>query len=254
MHQAQSLDFTLSMNLTLSIETSNPEGGVALLREGRPVGELFLRSSQTHSRRLLASCRFLLEHCESGFRDLDLLAVSLGPGSFTGLRIGLATAKGLAYALGVPIVGVATLDAMASQVLAGEGELVCPVQHARLNEVYAALYRSEGNGSLQRISSYQSVIPEELASMIPAGRVWMLGDALNRHWTVLSEILGERARRVPAYLDGSRALTVGCLGYREFVRLGRGHDLRTLVPLYVRPSEAQVRRMEARGKASGYSV
>ncbi len=242
------------MDLTLSIETSNPAGGVALLEQGRPLAEFFLRGSQTHSRRLMMSCHFLLEHCGITFKDLSLVTVSLGPGSFTGLRIGLATAKGLAYALKIPLVGVSTLDAMASQVVACEGELICPVQHARFNEVYVALYRADGNGSAQRITPYKAVTPEEMSAMLPMERIWMLGDALDLHWEDILRVLGDRVRRVPAHLDASRASTVGCLGYEELRRLGRGHDLHSLTPFYVRPSEAEIKKRENDGKVARNSL
>ncbi len=213
-----------------------------MLESGRPVAELFLHSTQTHSRRLMHTCEFLLLRLGKTYKDITLVTVSLGPGSFTGLRIGLATAKGLAYALGLPVVGVPSLDALAAKVLACEGDYICPVVHARISEVYSALYMADGKGGFERITDYDSMSPENLASGLPGtGRVWFLGDGLGRHWKIFQNALGSRALRVPDHLLSSGASTVGVLGVEKYRNSGRGHDLYSLVPLYVRPSEAEIK-------------
>ena len=165
--------------LTLSIETSGTVGGVAFIRDGRLVAEVTLAGNETHSRRLMLTTRWLMQRLGVGWSDLDLLAVSLGPGSFTGLRIGIATAKGLAFALGLPLFGVSTLDALASHVFPGKGDLVCPLLDARKSQVYMACYQYGGPGEIERISPYRVIFPEELNAFLPdSHRVLLLGDGL----------------------------------------------------------------------------
>ncbi len=235
--------------IVLAMDTSGPAGGVALLKEGRPVGELFLHSTSTHSRRLLRSCETLLKGLGMTYGDIGLVAVGLGPGSFTGLRIGLATAKGLAYALGIPVVGVPSLDALALTVAGCHGDYICPVVHARVGEVYCAIYRADGRGNNERVSPYQSMSPVALASRLSGmGRVWLLGNGLERQWDLFEEELGDKAVRVPSCLEPSGVVAVGSMGLEEYRRTG-GHDLFSLVPLYVRASEAEMRREKTRAKS-----
>ena len=174
----------------LAVETSTLAGGVALVDGDRLVAEYVLDVSVTHSERLLATVDRVLADARWTPRDLEGLAVSIGPGSFTGLRIGVSTVKGLALALGLPVAAVPTLDAMAAAV-PWTALPVCPVLDARRGEVYASLYRRDGDG-LRREWDYLALAPEELAAR--------LGD------------------------------TVGAAA---------------LAPLYLRPSEAELRRRAA---------
>src|SRR3989442_166155 len=129
----------------LAVETSTLAGGAAVLDGELVVGEYALDVSRPHSERLMGAIDRLLTDAGWTVRDLEGLAVSVGPGSFTGLRIGLSTVKGLALALSIPIVAVPTLDAMAA-LLPFAALPVCPVLDARKREVYASLYRWDGAG------------------------------------------------------------------------------------------------------------
>ncbi len=132
--------------LILAIETGAGCGGVSLTRGGfsggRVIGEYSLQPETSHSRRLLGSVAALMAAAGVAWTDLDALAVSLGPGSFTGLRIGLAAAKGLAMATGLPLVGVPGLDALAAG-MPMPGWRLCPVLDARKGQVYAASSNSK---------------------------------------------------------------------------------------------------------------
>src|SRR5688572_26806657 len=132
----------------LAVDTSTMAGGVALLEDDRVVGESLLDVRTTHSERLMLAIDRALT--DAGWRpaSVDGLAVAIGPGSFTGLRIGLAAVKGLALALACPIAGVPTLDAMAAG-LPWASRPVCPILDARRDEVYASLYRWDG-GAMRR--------------------------------------------------------------------------------------------------------
>lgn len=218
---------------------------MALLCEDEVLGEVTVSSQETHSCRLLVTTKWLLKRVGLDWLQVDLLAVSLGPGSFTGLRIGLSTAKGLSMALGRPLLGVPTLDALASHVAGGEGDLVCPLLDARKKEVYTALYRCKAMG-LERLTPYTALRPEALCKMLPpAERVWLLGDGLTLYSDLLADALGERGRHVPSHLAHVRAASVASLAKARLQATGVGDPVDRLVPIYVRPSEAEVKRAEA---------
>ncbi|MBW1718662.1 MAG: tRNA (adenosine(37)-N6)-threonylcarbamoyltransferase complex dimerization subunit type 1 TsaB [Deltaproteobacteria bacterium] len=229
--------------VTLSIETSDCVGGVALIRDGRPVAEVGLASKETHSRRLIVIIKWLMQRLGLDWSDLGLLAVSLGPGSFTGLRIGLSTAKGLAFALGLPLIGVPTLDALASHVIACKGDFVCPVLDARKSQVYTALYQIRTSGELEKISPYQVIFPEELAAFVPYGqKVLLLGGGLLLYQDIFVRGLGDRAVIVPSHMSHLRAASVGILAELMWQKDSKPDDFKTLKPIYVRPSEAEAKK------------
>jgi tRNA threonylcarbamoyladenosine biosynthesis protein TsaB len=239
--------------LILALDSSTSLGSVALVRHGALVAEYTLSVRRTHAERLLPAVGQILADAGLAPVDLDALAVTTGPGSFTGLRIALATAKGLAYALNRPAVGVSTLKALAFGV-AGWADWVCPLLDARRGEAYAALYRTLPGGGVERSSDYLArslpAILDELERVAPAGRVALVGDAVPLHSALLRERLRERAVFPGEAVAGLRAAWVGALAAE---RLGRGESdpLDKLVPLYVRPPEAEVRWAARQGKAGG---
>src|SRR5437899_12036894 len=187
----------------LAVETSSLAGGVALLDDERLVAEYLLDVSVTHSERLMAAVDQVLTGARWTVRDLGGLAVSVGPGSFTGLRIGLSTVKGLALALSIPIVAVPTLDAMAA-LLPFAALPVCPVLDARKREVYASLYRWDGAG-MHRVWGYLAIAPADLARRLEEP-VIVLGDAAD-------QIQSPYARRVQPPRPGPAPAVVGSLGH-----------------------------------------
>ena len=161
--------------LVLGIESSTTQGGVAIVGEDRVLCETILNVEVTHSERLLPAVDRALGEARISLEALGGIAVSIGPGSFTGLRIGLSTAKGLAYATGLPLVGVPTLEAMAWTLPAARWQ-ICPVLDARKQEVYAALFRHETDG-LRRITEDSALAPEDLCRLIRNPTLF-LGDGL----------------------------------------------------------------------------
>src|SRR5438445_13754354 len=157
----------------LAVETSTLAGGAALLDGEVVVGEYALDVGATHSERLMGAIDRLLTDAGWTVRDLEGLAVSVGPGSFTGLRIGLSTVKGLALALGLPIAAVPTLDAMAAMLPFAAWPVV-PVLDARKREVYASRYRWD-SGAMAREWEYLAIAPEELSRRLDEP-VIVLGD------------------------------------------------------------------------------
>lgn len=215
----------------LAVDTSTLAGGVALLEGGRLVGEYVLDVSATHSERLMPAIDRVLG--DAGWRPIDLegLAVAIGPGSFTGLRIGVATVKGLALALGIPVAAVPTLDAMAES-LPYAALPVCPVLDARKGEVYCSLYRWDG-GRMRREWEYLAIPPAALASRLREP-VIVLGDGADR-------VDSSHARPVPAPCRVPSPATVGWLGHARLVA-GDTIAAAGLAPLYLRPSEAELKR------------
>ncbi len=224
----------LSPVRVLAVETSTLAGGVALLDGERLRGEYLLDVRATHSERLMPAIDRLLADAGWVPGDLEGLAVAVGPGSFTGLRIGLSAVKGLALALAIPIAGVPTLDAMAAALPFADLP-VCPVIDARKGEVYASLYRWDGEG-MRREWEYLAVPPEALAARI-AEPVILVGDAAGAIETPHAR-LAPPHRRVPS------PSAVGVLG---LARLAAGETVSVadLVPIYLRPSEAELKRRVA---------
>lgn len=222
--------------LILSIETSTGCGSIGLTRGERLLGEATAQPEVTHSRRLLGTVDWLMQAVGIDWVDLDGIAVSLGPGSFTGLRIGMAAAKGLAMATGVPLIGVSTLDALALS-CQGSVERICPVLDARKQEVYAALYQpGEEDGYPRRLSEDEAVSPETLTGRIDQPTI-MAGPAVAVYGHIL--IKNPLVRLLPAPLAYPRALHIGLLGARLLAH-GQVLDAALAVPRYVRASDAEI--------------
>jgi tRNA threonylcarbamoyladenosine biosynthesis protein TsaB len=227
--------------LVLGVETSTMQGGVALVGEDGLRSEYTLNVAATYSERLLPAIERVLRDARIGLDALSGMAVSIGPGSFTGLRIGLSTVKGLAYSTGLPVVGVPTLEALA-WTLPFAGEQVCPVLDARRQEVYAALFRYE-RGRPVRIMEDTALAPEALCRKIRRPTVF-LGDGLAAYGDLFRRCLGDRMLVPPPACRGARPACVADLGRQRLLR-GDQDPTDSLVPRYLRPSEAELRR--ARG-------
>jgi tRNA threonylcarbamoyladenosine biosynthesis protein TsaB len=215
----------------LAVETSSLAGGVALLDGERLVAEYVLDVSITHSERLMAAVDRVLADARWTARQLQGLAVAIGPGSFTGLRIAVSTVKGLALGLGLPIAPVPTLDAMAAA-MPWAALPVCPVLDARKGEVYTSLYRWDG-GAMRREWDFLALSPEALGARLTEP-VILAGDGAGA-------IRSPHARVLPA---PHRVPSPACVGALGLDRLRRGDTVApaALTPLYLRPSEAELKR------------
>jgi tRNA threonylcarbamoyladenosine biosynthesis protein TsaB len=225
-------------SVLLALETSGMCGSIALVSKQQCIGEYSLHSRKTHSRRLLAGIDWLLGEAGLDWDEIGAIAISLGPGSFTGLRIGLSTAKGLAMASGLPLLGVVGLDGLAAQ-LGHASTLICPVLDARKNEVYAAFYRCRAAGLPERVSDLMVLPPAALAAMI-SEPVVLVGDGAILYEELFQQKLGELAIVAPGTIYFPRAASIGRLAFAKWARKDF-LDPAGAVPLYIRPSEAEMK-------------
>lgn len=225
----------------LAVETSTMLGGVAVMdSESGLVVELRLNVKAEHSERLMAELDRALRMAGLEMSDMDAIAVSSGPGSFTGLRIGLSTAKGLSFATGIPVAAVPTLEALAWNLPLSQMP-VCPVLDARKKEVFAGLFLREKDG-LKRLIGERALKPAELVSAVEALEgVVFTGQGAFLIRGMLEEALDNKALFAPRHLAVPLPSSVAHLGLMMAER-GEFSDPATLRPLYMRKSEAELKR------------
>lgn len=224
--------------LILAIETATGCGSVALTRgtgySGKVLAEYSLQPEVTHARRLLGSVCAIMTSAGVEWKHLDGIAVSQGPGSFTGLRIGMAAAKGMAMAAGIPLLAVPTLDGLAAQMPPVDCP-VCCLLDARKQQVYAALYRCEDKGH-QRISPYLVLRPEDLVAHVQEPTL-VVGPGVQACLPVLQG--HPLVRMMSTGLLAPRAAAIGfCAAILLTLEPGEMSD--HVIPLYVRASEAEL--------------
>lgn len=230
--------------IILSIDSSTPVAGIAVSDGMQLLGEITLNTKNTHSEKLMPLVKHLLDELALSVNDLDAIAVTQGPGSFTGLRIGMATAKGLAQGAGKKLIAVPTLDCLAQNLLHYPG-IICPIMNAQKKQVYTAIYRS-GRNKLERLSDYQAIAVEQLAAQLKELKedVWFVGDGVAAFADMFQELLGDACR----FADGHNILPrAGALAMLAAERASeeRFDDLYQAELIYIRKSEAEV-QWEAR--------
>lgn len=223
----------------LGIETATRVAGAAVVNEDRLIAERFVNNRKTHSQNLLPMIQQVLEDTGITPRELGGIAVSGGPGSFTGLRIGMAAAKSMAQVLGIPVAGVPTLEALAWNV-AGVDGLICPILDARKQEVYTCLYETD-NGVPMGITEPRALsLPELAGLLISLDRpVTLLGDGVPVYGEEIIRAVGNKVRLAGGINLFSRAAGVAELG-RRMIDAGRAGDTLGLQPVYIRRPEAEI--------------
>jgi tRNA threonylcarbamoyladenosine biosynthesis protein TsaB len=219
----------------LAVDTAGRSCSVAVGGSRQPVVELTSLPARTHSVHVMGMIQTVLNLAELEWRQLDGFGVTIGPGSFTGLRIGISTIKGLALATGKPVCGVSSLDILAHQALPWPF-VICPMLDARKGAVYAGLYRWR-DGGLQTVVAEQVLPPDEVLCDIREACVF-IGDGAQLYRDRINESLGERAYFVPPERNVIHAASLARLAALKYARQG-GDDLASLAPRYVRPSDAQ---------------
>lgn len=224
----------------LALDTATPCSCVAITagtrHDGEVVASLSLTGKITHSRRLLSAIDWLMKESAITWPLIGGIAVGLGPGSFTGLRIGMATAKGLAAAAGKVLLGVSTLDSLAAR--CGSAGLICAVLDARKKEVYAAFYRCNRQGFTERLGEPVVLAPARLAAAIDEP-VLLVGDGARVYGEVFRDLLRDKVKFAPAALHEPSASSLGLLA-GEMLERGELLDLAEGVPVYVRSSDAEL--------------
>lgn len=216
-------------------------GGVAIADEKGLIAETRLNVKSTHSERLMATIDEQLRQSDMELGDIDVFAVASGPGSFTGLRIGLSTAKGLCYVTGKPLVMVPTLDAFARSFPFSRYP-VCVMLDARRGEVYAAIYQWD-KGFIKLLEEV-SAAPEDLFRDVDSPVV-LAGEGAQVYRERLLALLGERAKFAPFEKMVPSPANVAMLGLEKNL-LGEFTDASTAEPFYIRKSEAEVKWSQKR--------
>lgn len=248
--------------LILALDSTALVGSVALCDNEHLLAECTLNTGNTHSETLLPTVEFVLKACDVSVNDIDLFACTVGPGSFTGVRIGAATVKGIAFGKGKPCVGVSTLEALATNARAFEG-IICPCMNARREQVYNALFESK-DGKLIRLCEDRALAIEELLAELtayaPDKKIYLVGDGAelvidfdetSEQFSALDDsliLLEERIRNQSGYSVAQVALSM--------YRAGISCTDAELAPVYLRPSQAERVRLEneEKKKADGANV
>lgn len=227
-------------DLILTIDTSTPAGSVALSQGDQLLGELFFNYGRNHTGQLLDAVGHLLAAGGFGLAQVDVFGAVNGPGSFTGLRVGIATVKGLAMACGKSVVGVSSLTTLAAQVPACRHP-VCAMIDARKQEVYSGLFLC-GTGEPQLQGVEQVLAPERLLDRL-SGEILFVGSGALLYRTLILRRLAGRAHFAPWPLHQPRASSAAMLVLSRW-QAGFGSAPESILPRYIRPSEAEL--MEAR--------
>ena len=224
----------------LSFDSSAQVASVALCEDEKVLAEYTLNNGNTHSETLLPMVESILGFFSLCAKDIDLFAVSAGPGSFTGVRIGAATLKGLAFASGKPCVEVSTLEAIAQNLSVRKG-LICPVMNARRSQVYTALFRSDGK-NLERLMPDSALAIEELDTVLSeyGEEVALCGDGYGITEKCFSKT---ELCHVPERLRLQSAVSVAAVALKEY-KNGTAKSDGELGVNYLRPSQAERERAE----------
>jgi len=232
--------------LLLAFETSAKAASVALFEGDKLLGEQYQNTGLTHSQTLMVMAQELIRQCGKEPSDVGAVAVANGPGSFTGVRIGAAAAKGFAWGREIPLYGVSTLEAMALGLGAWEG-YVCPVMDARRSQVYNALF-SVDQGEVSRITEDRAIALSDLAQEIKKYEkpVFLVGDGSNLCYNTLLESVPKLVLP-PEYRLHQRAVGVGLAALKQ-ISAGEAGDGKTLVPNYLRLSQAEREKLARQGR------
>jgi len=220
----------------LALDTSTETGGVALLEGEMLRAQAQIRVAKTHANQLWKIISFLLEQTGWALHDIELWVVTIGPGSFPGLRIGMATIKGLALATGKPVVGISSLEALASS-FPYCPYLICPLIDARKKEVFCAFFKSDSDGVVEMIGEARHIKPQNLVQEFTEP-VLLVGNGAELYRDFFKEKLGPKALFPKPHLHLISPTVLAILARSQFLQ-GRQTSLDAIRPLYIRPSEAE---------------
>ena len=230
----------------LAIDTSSIVATVALMEGDKLMAEYILNNKKNHSEHLMPIIEEVMKSCELSPKDIDVYAVALGPGSFTGLRIGIATIKSMAQALDKPIIGISSLEALAYNLIYSK-DIICPIIDAQRDMVYTGLFKWDGLEFI-RLKEDRVIPIEELIQelKLECENIVFLGDAVDKFKSFILENLDERAIFAPGIVKLPRASSIGELA-RQRAEKGEFQDFKDILPIYMRKSQAE-RQWEERRK------
>ncbi len=233
----------ISIMKILALDSSGLVASVAIVTEDSMLAEYTVNYKKTHSQTLLPMLNEIVKMVDINMEEVDAIAVAAGPGSFTGLRIGSATAKGLGLALNKPVVAVPTLDGLAYN-LYGTGQFVCPIMDARRNQVYTGIYDFKGN-QLQVVKEQTAMAVEELIEEINklGKEVIFLGDGTAVYGEIIAAKIKVPYSFAPVHLSRQRAGAIGALGI-ELYKKEKFDTAAMHEPVYLRVSQAERERAE----------
>lgn len=233
----------------LGIDGSGLVASVAVVEDDNLIGEYTTGYKKTHSQTLLPMLDALGSMIELDLNTIDAIAVAAGPGSFTGLRIASATAKGIGLSIGCPIISVPTVDAIAFNMWGNSG-IICPIMDARRGQVYTGLYSFSEDGSFNVLREQCAVDFHDIAADINARgeAVTFLGDGVPVFRELIDEIITVPVRLAPAHLNRQHASSVATLG-SIYYKNGECETAAEHRPEYLRLSQAERERLEREGKA-----
>lgn len=222
----------------LAIDTSTAVAAVALMDDEKLLGEYSINNKKTHSQKLMVMIDEIMKNLDIRPSDIDVFAASIGPGSFTGLRIGVTTAKAMAYATNKPVVGVPTLDSLAYNIVTSNF-IICPILDARNSQVFTALYEISDK-KLDRLTEYMGIPVSELVNIIrqKGKKVIFIGDAIHLHKEYFKSELGENCEFAPLGNRLQRGASVAELALM-MAKEGKVTSSFELVPFYLRKSQAE---------------
>lgn len=223
----------------LMVDTATIVASAAVIDDDRLMAETIVNYRRKHSEKMLPAIDHMLQDSGLSIQEIDVFGVVNGPGSFTGLRIGMATVKGFAQALHKPMVTVSTLEALAANLYCADG-LVCPVLDAQRQQVYAAAYRSTV-GSLQTVLSERVCTVDVLADILEdhAGPIYFVGDGVKKYGEHLCELLSEGVC-APPFIRMNRASSAAQIGMQK-IAAGQTTDCMQATLNYIRKSSAEER-------------
>lgn len=234
----------------LALDSSGMVASVAVVEDEKVLIEYTMNDKKTHSQTLLPMLDELVKQINLDLESIDAIAVAAGPGSFTGLRIGSATAKGLGLALNKPLISIPTVDGLAYN-LFGVDKLICPIMDARRNQVYTGLYCFKGD-KLISVMEQDAIAIEEIIDKINEKNqgVIFLGDGVPIYRETILKKLKVSCQFAPVHLSRQRAAALGVLAC-EYYKEGKIEHARDHKPEYLRLSQAERERMEKLKKEEG---
>lgn len=231
----------------LALDSSGLVASVAIVEDDNLVAEYTINYKKTHSQTLLPMLDEIVKMTDTDLQEIDAIAVAKGPGSFTGLRIGSATVKGLGLALDKKVIGVPTVEGLAMNIF-GTDALICPLMDARRNQVYTGIYKNE-KGELKIVKEQVAVGIEEIINALNliGEKVIFLGDGVSVYRQIIEEMVEVPYCFAPAHVNKQRAAAIAVRA-SEYYKKGMVENAADFVPEYLRLSQAERERMEKENK------